>query len=133
MQVRAQMDRDAVKLKEQEAATRGMAISGNSIIASANDMRDECARERKRAEHAEARLAELNRQLKTMVELWEWCHPPNSTAVIAAIAEAKAILTPPDDCPHCRGTGRICRVCLSSEESCQCPTFSEGEDCVCRL
>ena len=33
------------------------------------------------------------------------------------------------ECQRCRGTGRICCVCRSSEEECQCSAFSEGADC----
>lgn len=37
------------------------------------------------------------------------------------------------ECPRCQNTGRVCRVCESSEEECQCPHFSEGVDCpVCQ-
>lgn len=35
------------------------------------------------------------------------------------------------DCEACNGTGRICRTCEAAEESCQCPTSSDGRDCPC--
>ena len=39
------------------------------------------------------------------------------------------LVTKSDTCQRCMGTGRICCVCRSSEEECQCPTFAEGADC----
>ena len=82
--------------------------------------------------HRHDALFEVNRIRHVVVEVlpngFVKLDPP-STGLSYWSIDCLALEDQTPECQQCRGTGRICCVCRSSEEDCQCPSFAEGGDC----